>query len=48
MQQLQKFLGENDPTVVERIGTRDEFGEVGSEAYLKKDLDLLQKRLLNV
>ena len=36
-----EFLGENDPTVVERIGTRDEFGE-------EKDLDLLQKRLLNV
>ena len=31
-----EFLGENDPTVVERIGTRDEFGEVGSEAYLRE------------
>ena len=31
-----EFLGENDPTVVERIGTRDEFGEVGSETYLRE------------
>ena len=34
-QQLQSILGENDPTIVERIGTRDEFGEVGSEEYLR-------------
>lgn len=31
-----EFLGENHPTIVERIGTRDEFGEVGSEAYLRE------------
>ena len=31
-----EFLGENNPTIVERIGTRDEFGEVGSEAYLRE------------
>ena len=31
-----EYLGENYPTVVERIGTRDEFGEVGSEAYLRE------------
>lgn len=30
-----EYLGENDPTIVERIGTRDEFGEVGSEEYLR-------------
>lgn len=31
-----EFLSETYPTVVERIGTRDEFGEVGSEAYLRE------------
>ncbi len=31
-----EFLAENDPTVVERIGTRDELGAVGSEAYLRE------------
>lgn len=31
-----EYLGEHCPTVVERIGTRDEFGEVGSEAYLRE------------
>lgn len=31
-----EFLGENYPVVVERIGIRDEFGEVGSEAYLRE------------
>lgn len=31
-----EFLGETYPTIVERIGTRDEFGEVGSEAYLRE------------
>ena len=29
-------IRDSDPTVVERIGTRDEFGEVGSEAYLRE------------
>lgn len=31
-----EYLGENYPTIVERIGTRDEFGEVGSEEYLRE------------
>ena len=31
-----EYLGEHCPTIVERIGTRDEFGEVGSEAYLRE------------
>lgn len=43
-----EFLGENDPTVVERIGTEDEFGEVGSEAYLRERFGFTPERLLNV
>lgn len=40
-----EFLGENDPTVVERIGTRDEFGEVGSEAYLRERFEFTPKKI---
>lgn len=32
---VSEFLSETYPVVVERIGTRDEFGEVGSEEYLR-------------
>lgn len=40
-----EYLGENDPTVVERIGVRDEFGEVGSEEYLRGRFGLFLKKI---
>ena len=32
---VSEYLGENYPTIVERVGIRDEFGEVGPEDYLR-------------
>lgn len=41
-----EFLGENHPTIVERIGTRDEFGEVGSEAYLRERFGFTPEKIV--
>ena len=40
-----EYLGENDPTVVERIGVRDEFGEVGSEEYLRGRFGFIPEKI---
>lgn len=38
-----EVLGENRPTVMERVGVKDLFGEVGSFDYLKKRFNLTAK-----
>lgn len=41
-----EYLSENTPTIVERIGTRDEFGEVGSEEYLRERFGFTPEKIV--
>ena len=43
-----EYLGEHYPVPVRRIGTRDEFGEVGSEEYLRNRFGFTPERIAEI